>query len=158
AECWTTLAMLAATTRKLRLIAFVSCVCYRSPVLLARIAADVDRASNGRLVLGLGIGDDPSEFAQLGIPFPSVRERQRMLEETLQIVKGLWQEEQFTYEGKYFRLQRAIGRPLPVQQPRIPILIGGGGERVTLRQVAQYADMSNFGPHIWTGSVFGLED
>src|ERR1019366_3545420 len=137
--------------------ASVSGICYRNPVLLARMAADVDRASHGRLVLGLGIGDDPGEFEKLGIPFPGTRERQAMLEETIQIVQGLWRGETLTFQGTHFQVQQATGYPLPVQHPRVPLLIGGGGERVTLRQVAQYADMSNFGPHIWTGSAFSLD-
>jgi alkanesulfonate monooxygenase SsuD/methylene tetrahydromethanopterin reductase-like flavin-dependent oxidoreductase (luciferase family) len=136
----------------------VNSVYYRHPAILARMAADVDRASGGRLVLGLGMGDDKIEFEQLGIPLPSVSERQERLEETVQIIKGLWQGKPLTYQGRQFQLQQTNGFPLPVQQPHVPILIGGGGERVTLRQVAQYADMSNFGPHIWTGSAFQLED
>ncbi|MDB5075254.1 MAG: class flavin-dependent oxidoreductase, partial [Chloroflexi bacterium] len=131
---------------------------YRSPALLARLAADVDRVSNGRLILGVGIGDDVPEFAQLQIPFPPVRERQEALEETLRIVHGLWNEAPFTYTGKYFQVDNATISPRPIQQPHVPILIAGGGERVTLSQVAQYADMSNFGAHEWTGGAFDLSD
>src|SRR5205807_1220122 len=85
-DCWTTLAALAMATRKIRLLSLVSCIYYRSPALLARHAADVDRLSNGRLILGVGIGDDVPEFAQLRLPFPPPRERQEALEETIQIV------------------------------------------------------------------------
>lgn len=144
--------MLAVTTKRIRLMSFVSSASYRHPAILARMAADVDRVSRGRLVLGLGMGDDKIEFEQLGIPLPSVSERQERLEETVQIIKGLY------YLGRHFELQQTNGYPLPVQQPHVPLLIGSGGERVTLRQVAQYADMSNFGPHVWTGSAFHLED
>ncbi|GHO46884.1 LLM class flavin-dependent oxidoreductase [Ktedonospora formicarum] len=157
-DCWTTLSMLAVTTKRIRLMSFVSSAYYRHPAILARMAADVDRASHGRLVLGLGMGDDKAEFEQLGIPLPSVNERQERLEETIQIIKGLWQGKPFDYQGRHFQLQQTNGYPLPMQQPHVPLLIGGGGERVTLRQVAQYADMSNFGPHVWTGSAFRLED
>ncbi|GHO72037.1 LLM class F420-dependent oxidoreductase [Ktedonobacter sp. SOSP1-52] len=157
-DCWTTLSMLAVTTKRIRLMSFVSSASYRHPAILARMAADIDRASHGRLVLGLGMGDDKIEFEQLGIPLLSVSERQERLEETVQIIKGLWQGEPLNYQGRHFQLQQTNGYPLPVQQPHVPLLIGGGGERVTLRQVAQYADMSNFGPHIWTGSAFRLED
>jgi alkanesulfonate monooxygenase SsuD/methylene tetrahydromethanopterin reductase-like flavin-dependent oxidoreductase (luciferase family) len=157
-DCWTTLAMLAVATQHIRLMSFVSCTAYRHPVVLARMAADVDRVSQGRLVLGLGMGDDQPEFKQLGVPFPNIRERQERLEETLQIIQGLWRGEPLDYQGNQFQLQQANGYPFPVQKPHVPILVGGGGERVTLRQVAQYADMSNFGPHIWTGSTFLLED
>jgi alkanesulfonate monooxygenase SsuD/methylene tetrahydromethanopterin reductase-like flavin-dependent oxidoreductase (luciferase family) len=136
----------------------VSCVCYRSPALLARMAADVDGLSTGRLILGLGIGDNPEEFEQLGLPYPSVRERQAALEETIQIVRGLWAAAPLTYQGRYFRLHQARMAFGPVQQPYVPLMIAGGGERVTLRQVAQYADMANFGAHTWMGSAFTLED
>jgi alkanesulfonate monooxygenase SsuD/methylene tetrahydromethanopterin reductase-like flavin-dependent oxidoreductase (luciferase family) len=157
-DCWTLLTALAMATKKIRLISLVSCIYYRHPALLARQAADVDRVSNGRLVLGIGIGDDTPEFAQLCLPFPPMRERQEALEETIQIVHGLWNSAPFTYRGKYFQVNDAAIAPRPVQQPHVPLLIGGGGERVTLRQVARYADMSNFGAHEWSGSAFEVTD
>ena len=157
-DCWSTLTALAMATSKIRLLSLVSCIYYRSPALLARLAADVDRVSDGRLVLGIGVGDDVPEFAQLQLRFPPVRERQEALEETLQIVKGLWHAAPFTYEGNYFQLRDAGIAPRPTQQPFVPVLIAGGGERVTLRQVARYADMSNFGAHEWTGGAFDLAD
>ena len=157
-DCWSTLAALAAITTRIRLLSLVSCVYYRSPVMLARLAADVDRISGGRLVLGIGVGDDVPEFAQLNIPFPPIRERQIALEETLRVIHGLWYEAPFSHAGANFELTNAPFAPRPVQQPHIPILIAGGGERVTLRQVAQYADMSNFGAHEWTGGAFDLDD
>jgi alkanesulfonate monooxygenase SsuD/methylene tetrahydromethanopterin reductase-like flavin-dependent oxidoreductase (luciferase family) len=157
-DCWATLAALAAATRTMRLISLVSCIYYRSPALLARLAADVDLLSNGRLVLGLGLGDDTQEFAQLQLPFPPVRERQEALEETLHIVSGLWHDAPFSYHGRHFQVADAGISPRPPQQPHVPILIGGGGERVTLRHVARYADMSNFGAHEWTGGAYDMED
>lgn len=157
-DCWTMLTALAGVTQRLRLISLVSCVYYRSPVLLARQAADVDRVSGGRLVLGLGIGDDEPEFRQLGLPYPRLPERQQLLEETVQVVRGLWSGEPFSFEGRHFRLDAVSLRPGPVQLPRVPMLIGGGGERTTLRQVATYADMSNFGAHAWAGAAFEVED
>jgi alkanesulfonate monooxygenase SsuD/methylene tetrahydromethanopterin reductase-like flavin-dependent oxidoreductase (luciferase family) len=157
-DCWTTLAGLATVTTRIRLVSLVSCIYYRSPILLARQAADVDRLSNGRLVLGVGVGDDTDEFAQLGIAFPPARARQRALEETLEIVSGLWSGEPFSYAGEHFSLERTKVSPRPVQDPHIPVLIGGGGEKVTLRQVARYADIANFGPHEWVGSAFTLDD
>jgi alkanesulfonate monooxygenase SsuD/methylene tetrahydromethanopterin reductase-like flavin-dependent oxidoreductase (luciferase family) len=126
--------------------------------VLARAAADVDRISNGRLVLGVGIGDHRHEFAALNIPWLSARERQQALEETVQIVQGLWSEEPFTFQGTHFQVTGASGDPGPLQQPYVPLLIAGGGERGTLRQVAQYADVSNFGPHADAGSAFTPED
>jgi alkanesulfonate monooxygenase SsuD/methylene tetrahydromethanopterin reductase-like flavin-dependent oxidoreductase (luciferase family) len=146
------------TSKAIRLGSIVSCIYYRSPALLARVVADVDRWSNGRVILGVGIGDDPEEFAHLGLPFPSVRERQQALDEALQVVVGLWGETPFTFQGKHFQVQEANVWPGPVQKPHVPILIAGGGERVTLRQVAQYADVSNFGAHASIGSAFQSED
>jgi alkanesulfonate monooxygenase SsuD/methylene tetrahydromethanopterin reductase-like flavin-dependent oxidoreductase (luciferase family) len=157
-DCWTALAAVAARTRRVRLGSLVSCVYYRPPGLLARMAADVDRLSGGRLVLGLGLGDYPAEFTQLGLPFPPLPERQAALAETVEIVQGLWGGAPFSFEGAHFRVDKAAVRPGPVQEPRVPILIAGGGERVTLRQVARYADASNFGPSAVTGSAWAPED
>lgn len=157
-DCWAQLGGLAAITHTLRLGALVACVFFRHPLVLARVAGDVDRWSGGRLVLGLGIGDIPFEFEQLGIPFPGIRERQETLEETIKILKGVWEEPPFTFAGKHLQVQQAQPAFGPVQQPYIPLLIGGGGERVTLRQVAQYADASNFGPHKLSGDAPDMSD
>jgi alkanesulfonate monooxygenase SsuD/methylene tetrahydromethanopterin reductase-like flavin-dependent oxidoreductase (luciferase family) len=105
----------------------------------------------------MGMGDLPKEFQQLGLPYLSVRERQEVLEETVQVVKELWQAKPVTFKGQHLQIQAQL--PFgPVQQPAIPILIAGGGERTTLRQVAQYGDVSNFGAHITTGGAARLED
>ena len=157
-DCWTLLAALAVTTSSIRLGVAVNCIFYRPPTLLARMAADVDRLSGGRLILGLGIGNHEKEFAKLGIPFLPVRERQEALAETLQIVEGLWQGTPFTYTGKHFQVNEATLRPGPVQQPHVPVLLAGGGERVTLRQVARFADAANFGPDKRVGSAFTPDD
>jgi alkanesulfonate monooxygenase SsuD/methylene tetrahydromethanopterin reductase-like flavin-dependent oxidoreductase (luciferase family) len=143
---WTVLAAVAVTTSRIRLFPLVSCVLYRSAAQTARYAADVDRLSGGRVVLGLGIGDDPEEFESLGLPYPATPERQRWLERTVLEVRARWGQS---------GTAPAIA-PAPVQRPRVPIMIAGGGERVTLRQVAQYADMCNFGPHEWTGGAYDL--
>jgi alkanesulfonate monooxygenase SsuD/methylene tetrahydromethanopterin reductase-like flavin-dependent oxidoreductase (luciferase family) len=153
----TTLAALAMATSTIRLGPLVTCIFYRSPVVLAQVAADIDRISGGRFVLGLGIGDAPREFEQLGIPVPSLRERQEALVETIQIVNGLWGREPFTYAGKHFQVQ-SVNVPRPVQRPHVPVLIAGGGERVTLRRVAEYADMANFGPSHLSGNAQSMAD
>lgn len=157
-DCWAGLAALAVTTTKLRLGTLVSCIYYRHPAILARMAADVDRLSNGRLVLGVGIGDAADEFAGLGLPFPAVRDRQQALEETIHIVHGLWDTNPLSYHGTHFQVTDITVAPGPVQHPRVPLLIAGGGERVTLRQVAQFADVANFAGHIWAGSAFNRDD
>jgi alkanesulfonate monooxygenase SsuD/methylene tetrahydromethanopterin reductase-like flavin-dependent oxidoreductase (luciferase family) len=157
-DTWTVLAALSLQTKRIRLGSLVSCVYFRSPALLARMATDVDRISDGRLVLGMGIGDYPPEFEQLRLPYPPVRERQEALREAIEIVQGLWRGEPLTYDGQHFQVAEAALRSLPVQQPHVPLLIAGGGERVTLRQVAQYADVSNFGACGLTGSARDFDD
>ena len=112
----------------------------RNPVLRARLAADLDNLSNGRLILGLGIGWDENEFNNLGIPFPSVPERQAALDEAIAIMRGAWGPEPLSFKGRHFRTRDVLIRPAPRQQPGPPILIAGGGERVTLRQVAECGD------------------
>lgn len=148
----------AAVTKRIRLGLLVGCAFYRHPVLLARQVADVDRVSDGRVVLGLGIGDAPQEFAQLGLRYGSPRERQEMLEELVQVVSALWGEEPITFSGRHVKVAEARVQPGPVQQPHVPVLIAGGGERVTLRQVAQYADASNFGAGNLTGNAWTSDD
>jgi alkanesulfonate monooxygenase SsuD/methylene tetrahydromethanopterin reductase-like flavin-dependent oxidoreductase (luciferase family) len=155
-DCWTQLAALATVTTRLRLIALVSCVYYRHPALIARQAADVDRISGGRLVLGLGTGDDAAEFGQLGLRFPAAPERLAALAEAAGIIRRMWSGP-VTHSGPHFRVTQAHVRPGPVQQAGVPLLIGGGGERTTLRLVARYADVSNFGPHEWTGGAYDLD-
>src|SRR5260370_14405979 len=111
-------------------------------------AADVDRLSEGRLVLGLGIGDDTREFEQLGVPFPPPAQRHEALAESIEIITSLWSDPPVTYRGKHFQIENAeLAGPWPVQRPHIPILIGGGGERRTLQQAARYAAISNFRQH-----------
>ncbi|HEX6737515.1 MAG TPA: LLM class flavin-dependent oxidoreductase [Vicinamibacteria bacterium] len=142
-ECWVHLAALAVQTARIRLGVNVLAVPFRHPVMTARLAADLDNLSGGRLVLGLGIGWDANEFANLGLPFPPPTERQAALEEALAILRGVWGEAPFTYHGRHYRTTDARVAPAPVQRPAPPLMIGGGGERTTLRQVAAHADACN---------------
>jgi len=155
---WTMLATLAEQTHTIRLGTLVSCLPYWNPVVLARLAADVDRLSGGRLVLGLGSGDMPHEFRQLGLAFPPVRERQAALEEGLRIIGPLLRGEAVTYQGEHLRVEGAQLRPPADQQPYVPLIVAGGGERTTLRFVAQYADASNLGAASWAGGAFTSAD
>jgi alkanesulfonate monooxygenase SsuD/methylene tetrahydromethanopterin reductase-like flavin-dependent oxidoreductase (luciferase family) len=148
---------LAGATKRIRLGTLVACVPYRNPLVLARMAADVDALSSGRLVVGLGMGDNEDEFKQMGIELRSIRQRQEMLDETVGILRWLWGDSATAPVGRYCNVSAAPLKPGLVQRPRIPILIAGGGERVTLRQVAQHADASNFGEHHWAGGVRGGE-
>jgi len=156
-DCWTQLAALAVTTKTIRLGSLVSCVYHRSPALLARLTSDVDRLSEGRLVLRVGIGRLPSEFSQMGLPYRPTAEGQRGLEETILILRGMWGDEPFSYQREQFGIQDSHVQP-PGQEPYVPILIAGGGQRSTLRQVARHGDMSNFGPLTVTGGVVDLAD
>lgn len=154
---WTHLAALAEATRRIRLGSLVACVAYSNPVVLARAAADLDAISGGRAVLGLGSGDMPWEFAQLGIPWAVSRERQARLEEALQIVHPLLHGKTVTFAGDHFQAEGAGLAPPPVQQPYVPILVAGGGEKTTLRFAARYADAANLGAVSWAGGAFTPE-
>jgi alkanesulfonate monooxygenase SsuD/methylene tetrahydromethanopterin reductase-like flavin-dependent oxidoreductase (luciferase family) len=161
ADCWTALAALAVSTERIRLGTMVDCVYYRSPYLLARQAADVDRASQGRLVLGLGIGRLEEEFAVMGLSFPPTPIRQQALEETFAILRGLWSGEPFSYRGESF--SAATPGPwgsflAPLQKPYVPFLLAGGGEKTTLRQVARFADAANMGAHPAIGQAVSDDD
>jgi alkanesulfonate monooxygenase SsuD/methylene tetrahydromethanopterin reductase-like flavin-dependent oxidoreductase (luciferase family) len=156
-DCWTSLSALATQTSTIRLGTAVDCIYYRSPYLLARQAADVDRLSNGRLILGLGIGHVVPEFRKMGIPFPPTETRLRGMDETVTILRGLWSGKPFSYEGEQWSVVTDDTFLGPVQRPRVPIMIAGGGEKVTLRQVARYADASNMGAHDSIGSATTAE-
>ena len=142
-DCWSQLATLAISTDRLRLGPLVGCVYYRGPAVLGRLAADVDRLSGGRLVLGLGTGWFEPEFRALDIPFPPPRERHAALRHSLQVVHALWGDEPFRVDPATFEVVGSALAEGPVQQPYVPVLIGGQGERVTLRLVAAQADMCN---------------
>jgi F420-dependent oxidoreductase-like protein len=150
-ECWTTIAAISQRTSRIRLGQMVGCAPYRNPGLLAKITSNIDVISGGRLDWGIGAGWYENEFTGYGYPFPSAKERIGALRETVEIVKAMWSEPDVTYHGMYFTLDGAQCDPKPLQQPHPPILIGGGGEQLTLRVVARHATHSNFGgkPHEW---------
>ena len=141
-EAYTTLGYLAGVTSRIRLGAMVTAAVYRPPGLLVKAVTALDVLSGGRAFLGIGAAWNEQEATGLGLPFPPVAERFGRLEEVLQIARQLWSSEDGPYSGRYYRLAATINSPQPVQQ-RVPILIGGGGERKTLRLVAQYADACN---------------
>jgi len=142
-EGWTTLSALAQGTQRARIGHLVNGNTYRHPCVLAKMAATLDHISAGRLNLGIGAGWFELEHRSFGIDFKTVRGRLEALEESLQILKGMFTEEKTTLHGKHYHVTDAIGLPRPVQRPHPPILIGGEGRRVLLRLVAQYADMWN---------------
>ncbi len=143
-ESWTLLAAAAQATRRLRLGCLVSCNSFRHPMLLAKMAATVDHVSGGRLVIGLGAGWHPGEHRAFGIPFGSMRERQDRLEEAAALLRAIFDtEKRVCFEGAYYRAEDAPFAPHFVQRPHPPLLIGGIGERRTLRTVARHADVAN---------------
>jgi alkanesulfonate monooxygenase SsuD/methylene tetrahydromethanopterin reductase-like flavin-dependent oxidoreductase (luciferase family) len=143
-ECYTTLAAFAEATRRIRIGALVSGAAYRNPAMQIKMATQVDVISNGRFNFGIGAGWAEREFRAFDLPFPSPRERVGKLRETVELAKLLWSGDprrKVTYEGKYVRATDLFLNPQPVQRPRPPIMIGGGGEQLTLRVVARHADL-----------------
>jgi len=143
-ESWTILSSLSSITEKIRLGTIVLCNLYRHPALVAKMASSLDFISKGRLEFGIGAGWNEIECNNFGIEFPKPKIRLEMLKESVEIIKMLWTQEQSTYRGKYYTIKDAYCDPKPVQTPHPPILIGGGGEKLTLKIVARYADRSNF--------------
>jgi alkanesulfonate monooxygenase SsuD/methylene tetrahydromethanopterin reductase-like flavin-dependent oxidoreductase (luciferase family) len=162
-DCWLHLAALAMRTERIGLGPLVSCILYRPPVMTARLAADLDRLSGGRLVLGLGIGWDASElgwgtneFDRLGLSYPPTRERQAALDEAITILNQVWGPVPINFSGTHFTATDVQVFPPPLQRYGPPVVIAGAGTR-TLRQVARSADMCNFGPVV-TGGVDSPEE
>src|SRR5437763_17125521 len=149
-ECWTSIAALARDTRRVRIGQMVTCNSYRNPALLAKMASTVDALSHGRLDFGIGAGWYAEEYVAYGYPFPSTYERLERLREAVEIIMAMWTQEEANFEGTYYSVRGAINQPKGVQKPHIPLLIGGGGEKVTLRLVAQYANACNIGGDIPT--------
>ncbi|MCL2541169.1 MAG: LLM class F420-dependent oxidoreductase [Nocardioidaceae bacterium] len=141
-EGYTTLGYLAAATKQMNLGLLVTGVTYRHPGLLTKVVTTLDVLSGGRAWLGIGAAWYDREHEGLGVPFPPTAERFERLEETLQIARQMWSDDDGPYDGKHFHLAETISLPQPVRG-RVPILIGGAGERKTLRLVAQYADACN---------------
>ncbi|GCF07026.1 LLM class F420-dependent oxidoreductase [Dictyobacter arantiisoli] len=149
-ESMMSLAAIARDTKRIRIGQIVTCNSYRNPALLAKMASTLDVLSHGRLNFGIGAGWYEHEYRAYGYPFPDAPERLRMLREALQVIHAMWEQEEATFEGKYYQIKGAINQPKGVQKPHIPILIGGGGEKVTLKLVAQYGDACNVGGDLKT--------
>jgi F420-dependent oxidoreductase-like protein len=140
---YTALSFLAAATARVRLGAMVTAVNYRHPGHLLKIVSNLDVLSGGRAILGLGAGWYEREALGLGLPFPPLKERFEQLEEVLQLFKQVWSGNSAAFNGKHFQLAEPLNNPQPLSQPHPPIVIGGGGEKKTLKLVAQYADACN---------------
>jgi F420-dependent oxidoreductase-like protein len=144
-ESWTMLSALAAVTSKIRLGTMVTCNPYRNPALLAKMAATVDVISGGRLELGIGAGIQKEEHNAYGIPFPKANVRIERLGESLEVIKKLWTEQVANYSGKHYKLKNAVCEPKPLQKPHPPLVVGGSGEKLTLKVTAKYADRFDWG-------------
>lgn len=143
-ECWTTLSALAAETEKLRLGVTVICTSYRNPAILAKMASTLDVISHGRLEFGIGAGWAGVEHTAYGISFDKPAARIAKLREAVKIIKKMWTEDKASFDGRYYKIKDAINNPKPIQKPHPPIWIGGGGEKLILKVVAELADGCNF--------------
>ncbi|TKV61941.1 LLM class F420-dependent oxidoreductase [Nakamurella flava] len=143
-EAWTLMAAFAASTSRVRLGQMCTCMAYRNPAYLAKVAATVDIVSGGRTEMGIGAGWYEHEWRAYGYGFPPARERLRALDEGVQIMRQAWSTGTATLDGKIYQVDGAIVRPRPLQEGGIPLWIAGGGEKVTLKIAAKYAQYTNF--------------
>jgi F420-dependent oxidoreductase-like protein len=145
-EGWITISVLAGITSKIRLGTLVTGIIYRHPSVLAKMGATIDVLSKGRLFMGIGAAWSQEESVAYGIPFPPTKERLLRLEEAIQIIRKMWtegEEPTVTFNGKYYQIKNAYCNPKPIQKPSPPIMVGGSGERYTLKIIAKYADACN---------------
>lgn len=142
-ECWTSTAALARDTKRVRIGQMVTCNGYRNPTLLAKMASTVDVLSHGRLDFGIGAGWYEHEYLAYGYDYFDAPTRLRYMREAVQVIRAMWTQDEAFFEGKYYQVRGAINQPKGVQKPHIPLLIGGSGEQVTLKLVAQYGDACN---------------
>ncbi len=142
-ECWTLAAALARDTKRVRLGQLVTGNSYRNPALQAKMASTLDVISHGRLTFGIGADWYEPDYRAYGYEFPAGLERLRQLREAVQVILAMWTQGEATFEGTYYQIRGAMNQPKGVQHPHIPLLIGGGGEQVTPKLVAQYGDVCN---------------
>jgi F420-dependent oxidoreductase-like protein len=154
-ECWTTITALASVTKKVKLGQLTLATPFRNPALLAKMAATLDVITGGRVILSIGAGWYQDEFNGYGYQFGTTRSRWERLDEAARIIKLLWTEETPSYKGKHYSIKKVYCSPKPVQEPYLPLMIAGGGENLTLKTVARYADMSNFAQWVGTPEDFG---
>jgi len=143
-EAWSLMSAFGAVTERIRLGQMCTCMAYRNPAYLAKVAATCDIVSGGRIEMGIGAGWYEHEWRAFGYGFPRAGERLGMLDEGVQIMRQAWTDGMATLDGKYYQVDGAIVRPLPLQAGGIPLWIAGGGEKVTLRIAARYARYTNF--------------
>jgi F420-dependent oxidoreductase-like protein len=148
-ECWATIAALARDTKRVRIGSLITCPTYRNPALLAKMASTVDVLSHGRLTFGIGAGGwNERQDRAYGYDAVDAPARLRHLREAVQVILSMWTQEEAVFEGEYYHVRGAINQPKGVQNPHIPLLIAGGGEKVTLKLVAQYGDACHIGGNV----------
>ncbi|MGA2410999.1 MAG: LLM class flavin-dependent oxidoreductase [Candidatus Binataceae bacterium] len=152
-ECFSTLSAIAALTKKVRLTPAVTAISFRTPAMLAKIASTLDHLSDGRLIMGLGAGWQRSEYDAHGYPYPNNLERIAQLADAIKVLKAMWTEDEPSYHGRFFAVEKAYNNPRPVQQPHPPIMIGGSGKKI-LELVAAEAQIANLIPPIVNGKDF----
>jgi alkanesulfonate monooxygenase SsuD/methylene tetrahydromethanopterin reductase-like flavin-dependent oxidoreductase (luciferase family) len=140
-ECWTTISYLSGIFSKMKFGSIVLCNSYRNPALVAKMSSTLNVLTNGRFILGIGAGWKEDEYIAYGYDFPKPYIRIKQLEEAVQIIKLLWSKDNVTFNGKYYKIKNAYCNPKPITP--IPLMIGGGGEKLTLKVVAKYADWWN---------------
>jgi probable F420-dependent oxidoreductase len=152
-ECFSTLSALASITSNVRLVPTVTAMSFRTPPMLAKIASTLDHLSDGRLIMGVGAGWQRSEYDAHGYPYPGNLERIGQLADAIKVIKAMWTQEEPSYHGRYFSIERAWNNPRPVQKPHPPIMIGGSGRKI-LELVAAEAQLINMIPPIVNGKDF----
>jgi probable F420-dependent oxidoreductase len=155
-ECFSTLSAVASVTKNVRLAPTVAAASFRSPPMLAKIASTLDHLSNGRLVLGIGSGWQRSEYDAHGYPYPSNVERLERLQDAIKLIKAMWTEEEPTYRGRFFSVDKAYNNPRPMQKPHPPIMVGGSGRKL-LQIAAAEAQLINLIPPIIHGKDFAQD-
>ena len=156
-EMFLVMATLAQRTKTIRIGSHVACMLFRHPAMTARLFAQVDVASGGRVIAGVGAGWTRAEFTMMGIPFPDVSERLEMMDEAVAVMRGLWGATPFTYAGRYYQVTDAVCRPRPVQQPGPPLMLGGSGNGI-LRRAGEWADIIHMVPVIGAAGTTTLEE
>jgi probable F420-dependent oxidoreductase len=152
-ECYATLSAIAAVTKNVRLAPAVTAMSFRSPAMLAKMTSTLDHISNGRLVLGVGSGWQRSEYDAHGYSYPNNAERLDQLSDAIKLIKAMWTQDEPTYRGRYFSIEKAYNYPRPVQKPHPPIMVGGSGKKL-LRIAAAEAQIINLIPPIINGKDF----
>jgi probable F420-dependent oxidoreductase len=151
-ECYTTLSAIAARTSRVKIVPLVTAMSYRNPSLLAKMMATLDNISSGRLIAGIGAGWFKEEYVAYNFPYPSNAERIEQMGEGIKVLKAMWTQDEPTFPGRYFSVEKAYCYPRPVQKPYPPIMVGGGGKRI-LQIAAEDGDILNLNPPVLEGFV-----